>query len=143
MINRFLAAMPLALLAALLAAAPNGAAATELLATNFTSGVITSYDASGAVLNPALVTSPLFPYSLAVSGNDLYVLTVTSGGVGTVAEYDVNTGAPINTCADHRTRQHTRADRGLRAQLVRSRQPRRDCDDRLDRRVRRQHRGHD
>jgi hypothetical protein len=67
-------------------------------------GAVGVWDANtGAQINATLVSGISFPQGIAVYGGKLYVALAlgpagyVNGGLGTIAEYDATTGAPINT----------------------------------------------
>lgn len=53
--------------------------------------------ATGATINPSLVTGLSTPVGLALSGNDLFVSNyITTSGTEIIGEYNATTGSPIN-----------------------------------------------
>jgi WD40 repeat protein len=64
-----------------------------------TNSTVGTYNATtGAVINPSLVTQSQLPESVAISGNNLYVVSAGGSGQGTgfVGVYNATTGAPIS-----------------------------------------------
>src|SRR5947209_8452552 len=68
-----------------------GTTRAQLFVTNQTTGTIGEYTASGATVNPNLITGLSFPADVAVSGGHLFV---TNEVTGTIGEY--TSGATVN-----------------------------------------------
>jgi len=69
--------------------------AGDIFVVNQGTGTIGEYDTTGAAINASLISGLPSPQSIAVSGNDLFVASLGSGGAGVVGEY-TTAGTTVN-----------------------------------------------
>jgi hypothetical protein len=75
--------------------ASSEARADTIFVANEQAGTIGEYTTAGATLNAALITGLGHPIALAVSGSDLFVVSVDVNGIGTIGKYTTS-GATVN-----------------------------------------------
>ena len=84
------------LLAVLLGTLLAGHAHGQIFVSDYANGTVSAYNLDGTPVNASLITGLNQPTGIALSGNNLYVITLDGGINGTVREYNATTGALIN-----------------------------------------------
>ena len=77
-------------------AMPGTARGQIIYESDNTTGTVGEYNLDGTPINASLITGLNQPLGIAVAGNNLYVITLDGGTIGTVREYNATTGAVIN-----------------------------------------------
>lgn len=67
---------------------------TDLFLSNYDMGTISEYTTSGTLINASLISDSNWPYGMAVCGSNLLVEQIFNGTVG---EYNMSTGAAVNS----------------------------------------------